>query len=66
MTRVTLSLRKNNNGVTNPPATNTPKNIQAKTSQEAPQQPKKKNKARCSREEETTPYRPYSEALDAI
>ncbi|MEQ4706533.1 MULTISPECIES: ProQ/FINO family protein [Providencia] len=45
MTRVTLSLRKNNNGVTNPPATNTPKNTQAKTSQEAPQQPKKKNKA---------------------
>ncbi|MDB9568547.1 ProQ/FINO family protein [Providencia rettgeri] len=45
MTRVTLSLRKNNNGVTNPPATSTPKNTQAKTPQEAPQQPKKKNKA---------------------
>lgn len=29
----------------NPPATNTPKSAQAKTPQEAPQQPKKKNKA---------------------
>lgn len=45
MTRATLTLRKGNNGVTNPPATNTPKSIQAKTPQEAPQQPKKKNKA---------------------
>lgn len=45
MTRVTLSLRKNNNGVTNPPATNTPKSMQTKTPQKSPQQPKKKNKA---------------------
>ncbi|HEJ9542427.1 TPA: osmoprotectant transporter ProQ [Proteus mirabilis] len=29
----------------NPPATNTPKSLQTKTPQEAPQQPKKKNKA---------------------
>ncbi|MCL0006320.1 hypothetical protein MKT60_005530 [Providencia rettgeri] len=40
MTRATLALKRNN-----PPATNTPKSIQAKTPQEAPQQPKKKNKA---------------------
>lgn len=45
MTRATLTLRKDNNPVTNPPATNTPKSIQDKTPQEAPQQPKKKNKA---------------------
>ncbi|MEK2482882.1 ProQ/FINO family protein [Providencia stuartii] len=45
MTREILTLRKSNNLVTNPPATNTPKSIQAKTPQEAPQQPKKKNKA---------------------
>ncbi|WP_275075096.1 ProQ/FINO family protein [Providencia rettgeri] len=45
MTRVTLSLRKYNNKVTNPPATNAPKSIQTKTPQEAPQQPKKKNKS---------------------
>ncbi|MGL5953207.1 MAG: ProQ/FINO family protein [Providencia rustigianii] len=45
MTRAILTLRKSNNLVTNPPATNTPKSIQAKTPQEAPQQPKKKNKA---------------------
>ncbi|WP_275075471.1 ProQ/FINO family protein [Providencia rettgeri] len=45
MTRVTLSLRKDNNNVTNPPATNAQKSIHAKTPQEAPQQPKKKNKA---------------------
>ncbi|MGC4882199.1 ProQ/FINO family protein [Providencia hangzhouensis] len=45
MTRATLTLRKGNNGVTNPPATNIQKSIQTKTPQEAPQQPKKKNKA---------------------
>ncbi|HHR5899977.1 TPA: ProQ/FINO family protein [Providencia alcalifaciens] len=45
MARVTLSLRKDNNKVTNPPTTNTLKSIQAKTPQEASQQPKKKNKA---------------------
>ncbi|HHR6148525.1 ProQ/FinO family protein [Providencia sp. PROV188] len=44
MSRATLSLRKDNNNVTNPPATNTPKSIQAKMPQEAPQQAKKKNK----------------------
>lgn len=45
MTRAILTLRKGNNLVTNQPATNTPKSIQAKTPQEDPQQPKKKNKA---------------------
>ncbi|MEQ5305677.1 hypothetical protein ABN238_15990 [Providencia rettgeri] len=60
MSTQTLTLKRKN-----PPATNAQKSIQAKTPQEAPQQPKKKNKA-DSREEETTPYRPYSEALDAI
>ncbi|HHR6108907.1 TPA: ProQ/FINO family protein [Providencia alcalifaciens] len=45
MSRATLTLRKGNNNVTNPPAMNTQKSIQAKTAQEAPQQPKKKNKA---------------------
>ncbi|MEX9815380.1 ProQ/FINO family protein [Providencia rettgeri] len=45
MTRATLSLRKDNNNVTNPPATNTAKSIQSKTSQETSQQPKTKNKA---------------------
>ncbi|HEQ1858614.1 TPA: osmoprotectant transporter ProQ [Providencia alcalifaciens] len=45
MSRATLTLKKANNGITNPPATNTQKSIQAKTPQEAPQQPKKKNKA---------------------
>ncbi|TNV00122.1 MULTISPECIES: ProQ/FINO family protein [Providencia] len=45
MSRATLTLRKDNNDVTNPPATNTQKSIQAKTPQEAPRQPKKKNKA---------------------
>ncbi|HEM7134769.1 TPA: osmoprotectant transporter ProQ [Providencia rettgeri] len=40
MARATLILKRKN-----PPATNTPKSIQAKTPQEAPQQPKKKNKA---------------------
>ncbi|WP_265693633.1 hypothetical protein [Providencia rustigianii] len=36
MSRATLSLKKGNNNVTNPPATNTQKSIQAKTPQEAP------------------------------
>lgn len=45
MTRATLSLRKDNNNVISPPATNTLKNTQAKTPQETQQQPKKKNKA---------------------
>ncbi|EJD6581392.1 ProQ/FinO family protein [Providencia rettgeri] len=45
MSRATLTLRKDNNNVTNPPATNALKSTQAKTPQEAPQQPKKKNKA---------------------
>lgn len=45
MSRATLTLRKDNNDVTNPPAANTQKSIQAKTPQEAPRQPKKKNKA---------------------
>lgn len=40
MTAHTLTLKRKNS-----PATKTPKNIQAKTPQEAPQQPKKKNKA---------------------
>lgn len=41
----TLSLKKTKVMDKNPSATNTPKSIQAKTPQEAPQQPKKKNKA---------------------
>lgn len=45
MTRTTLALKKSKDIVKNPPATNTLKSIQAKTPQEAPQQPKTKNKA---------------------
>ncbi|WP_424765239.1 ProQ/FINO family protein [Proteus mirabilis] len=45
MVRVTFLLRKDNNNVTPPPATNTPKSARTKRSQEASQQPKKKNKA---------------------
>ncbi|HGN2088788.1 TPA: ProQ/FINO family protein [Proteus mirabilis] len=45
MTSSTLSLKKTKVTDKNPPVTNTPKSIQAKTPQEAPQQPKKKNKA---------------------
>ena len=44
MSRATLSLRKDNNNITNTPATKTSKSIQDKTPQEAPQRPKKKNK----------------------
>ncbi|WP_265494687.1 ProQ/FINO family protein [Providencia heimbachae] len=45
MTRTTLSLKKSKKIVNNPPAANASKSIQAKTPQEALQQPKKKNKA---------------------
>ncbi|AMG66545.1 ProQ/FINO family protein [Providencia stuartii] len=45
MTRAILKLRKCNNNATKPPLTNAPKTIHTKTQQEAPQQPKKKNKA---------------------
>lgn len=45
MTSSTLSLKKTKVTDKNPPATNAPKSIQTKTPQEAPQQPKKKNKA---------------------
>lgn len=45
MTISTLSIKKPKVMDKKPPATNTRKCIQAKTAQEAPQQPKKKNKA---------------------
>lgn len=45
MTRAILSLKRSKNIVTNPPATEAQKSAPAETQQEAPQQPKKKNKA---------------------
>ncbi|MEX6398965.1 hypothetical protein AB6E88_18570 [Providencia hangzhouensis] len=61
MSTQTLTLKREES-----PVTNTPKSIQAKTPQEAPQQPKKKNKADVHAKKKTTPYRPYSAALDTI
>ncbi len=45
MTRATLSIKRNNNIVTMPPAIKAPKTSQIKTSQKAPEQTREQNKA---------------------